>query len=43
MVMPGAAVPIVTMTDITVRFPGLTALDGVNFRLFPGEVHSLRG
>jgi simple sugar transport system ATP-binding protein len=35
--------PIVVMTGITVTFPGVTALDAVDFRLFPGEVHSLLG
>ena len=38
-----AGTPIVTMTGITVAFPGALALDEVNFRLFPGEVHSLIG
>ena len=37
------AEPIVVMTGITVTFPGVTALDSVDFRLFPGEVHSLLG
>jgi monosaccharide-transporting ATPase len=31
------------MKDITFSFPGVKALDGVNFRLFPGEVHSIVG
>jgi simple sugar transport system ATP-binding protein len=31
------------MTGITITFPGVRALDGVDFRLFPGEVHSLMG
>ncbi len=35
--------PIVTMKDISISFPGVKALDGVNFRLFPGEVHTLMG
>ncbi|MDL5351620.1 sugar ABC transporter ATP-binding protein [Microbacterium sp. zg-YB36] len=35
--------PIVEMTDITISFPGVRALDGVSFRMFPGEVHSLMG
>jgi len=31
------------MTGITVAFPGARALDGVDFRMFAGEVHSLMG
>jgi len=37
------AVPIVEMRDISIEFPGVKALDQVQFRLFPGEVHSLMG
>lgn len=35
--------PVVQMTGISIEFPGVKALDGVDFRLFPGEVHSLMG
>ena len=35
--------PVVEMTGITIRFPGVLALDGVDFTLRPGEVHSLMG
>ena len=35
--------PIVEMRGITIRFPGVLALDGVDFVLRPGEVHSLMG
>jgi len=37
------ATPIVEMTDISITFPGVKALDSVSFRMFPGEVHSLMG
>jgi len=37
------SLPIVEMSDISISFPGVKALDGVNFRLFPGEVHTLMG
>jgi simple sugar transport system ATP-binding protein len=35
--------PLLTLTRATVHFGGVAALDGVDFRLFPGEVHSLMG
>ena len=34
---------VVEMKDIVKRFPGVTALDHVNFQLRPGEVHVLLG
>ncbi len=40
---PPAPEPVVEMTDISISFPGVKALDGVSFRMFPGEVHSLMG
>jgi simple sugar transport system ATP-binding protein len=35
--------PIVEMRGITISFPGVLALDSVDFFLRPGEVHSLMG
>jgi len=38
-----APVAVVEMRGIGIEFPGVKALQGVDFRLFPGEVHSLMG
>ena len=38
-----ASSPIVEMRGITISFPGVLALDNVDFFLRPGEVHSLMG
>ncbi len=35
--------PIVEMRGITIQFPGVLALDNVDFLLRPGEIHSLMG
>jgi monosaccharide-transporting ATPase len=41
---PGpSAVPVVRMQGVTIDFPGVKALDGVDFRLLPGEIHALMG
>ncbi|OBF09967.1 sugar ABC transporter ATP-binding protein [Mycobacterium sp. ACS4331] len=39
---PGVT-PVVQMRDVTVEFGGVKALDRVDFRLFPGEIHALMG
>jgi ABC-type sugar transport system ATPase subunit len=35
--------PIVEVRGASITFPGVKALDDVNFRLLPGEVHTLMG
>jgi simple sugar transport system ATP-binding protein len=39
----GDEVNAVEMRDISISFPGVLALDGVDFTLRPGEIHSLLG
>jgi simple sugar transport system ATP-binding protein len=39
----GPAAPIVELQNVSIRFGRAQALDGVDFRLFPGEVHALIG
>ncbi|MFJ6805797.1 ABC transporter ATP-binding protein [Streptomyces anulatus] len=41
--MPTDDVPALIVEDVTVRFAGLTALDGVGFTVAPGSVHALIG
>ena len=38
-----AGEPVVDMRGVTIDFPGVRALDGVDFRLMPGEIHALMG
>ncbi|MFB6523563.1 ABC transporter ATP-binding protein [Streptomyces sp. NPDC056401] len=38
-----ASPPPLTVTDVTVRFSGLTALDAVSFTVDPGSVHAVIG
>src|SRR4051812_22010385 len=38
-----ATAPAVEMRGITIRFPGVLALDNVDFTLRAGEVHALMG
>jgi simple sugar transport system ATP-binding protein len=38
-----AAAPVLEMRKISKVFPGVRALSGVDFRLFPGEVHAVMG
>jgi monosaccharide-transporting ATPase len=40
---PALDVPVLQVSGATVRFGRETALDSVDFRMFPGEVHSLMG
>lgn len=35
--------PVLTMTGVSKAFPGVRALDNVDLRLLPGEVHALMG
>ncbi|CAM5253157.1 ABC transporter ATP-binding protein [Streptomyces narbonensis] len=39
----GPDVPALVVEDLTVRFAGLTALDGIGFTVRPGTVHALIG
>ncbi|PKQ25859.1 MAG: sugar ABC transporter ATP-binding protein [Actinobacteria bacterium HGW-Actinobacteria-4] len=43
MAVDTAVPPIVQMRDITIQFPGVLALDQVDFSLRPGEIHALMG
>ncbi|MBV9491509.1 MAG: sugar ABC transporter ATP-binding protein [Verrucomicrobia bacterium] len=39
----GVSAPLLELTGVTKRFPGVTALTGVDFAVAPGEIHALVG
>lgn len=41
--MPAAPTPVVSLREVTKRFPGVIANDRVSLEFFPGEVHALLG
>jgi branched-chain amino acid transport system ATP-binding protein len=43
MSMAATAGPILSVSDVTVRFGGIVALDGISFDIFPGEILGLIG
>lgn len=40
---PGALEPVLATAGVSKTFPGVKALQRVDFRLFPGEIHTLMG
>lgn len=41
--MVETSAPIIAIRDVTKRFPGVVALDGVSFAVRPGELHAICG
>jgi len=41
--MENERVPLIELRDIVKTFPGVRALNGVNFTIYPGEIHALCG
>ena len=41
--LPSPATPLLELQGIRKQFAGVTVLDGISLRLFPGEIHALMG
>ncbi|MBI3561520.1 MAG: ABC transporter ATP-binding protein [Gammaproteobacteria bacterium] len=41
--MTGVISPRLALTDISKRYPGVVANDGISLKVFPGEIHALLG